>query len=203
MRPPVEYLLGSTSVSFVSVAFPGFVHGDRRAPAQEVLAHILRTGLLWEKIRMTGGAYGAFAHSRLAEGVFAFSSYRDPHTARTLDAYREALEELGSVAPSESMIEQAKVAMLGRELRPLPPRDAGYVNFRRQLHDITDHVRQELRDRVWEVGASDVRDVALTLAERLADGWIAIVGGQSGLDELREKRGTGAGSEISVRDLGV
>ena len=198
-RPRIEYLLGSSTVAYVAAAFPSLRHGDPLAPAQDVLAHILRTGLLWEKIRMKGGAYGAFAGSRTAEGYFSFSSYRDPHSAVTIEAFRDALAELASVPLPTEALSLAKVSMLGRELRPLTPRDAGYVDFRRRLHDVTDELRQELRDRVRAVTPEDIQRVATLLLEKFDQRYIAVLGGKAGLDELEALDGT----EITVRELGV
>ncbi|TVR66958.1 MAG: peptidase M16 [Spirochaetaceae bacterium] len=193
-----EYLLASAGVSYVAAAFPGVLFGEPLAPAQDVLAHMLRTGLLWEKIRMRGGAYGAFAHSRTAEGLFSFSSYRDPHSARTLEAYREALEELARTALPKSTLDLGKVSMLGRELRPLAPREAGFTSFRRHLFGIDDDLRQEARDLLRAVTPRAVKSAAALLLDRFADNSVAVLGGEAGLEELRR-----SGAEFTVRELGV
>lgn len=193
-----EYLLASAGVSYVAAAIPGVRFGEPLAPAQDVLAHMLRTGLLWEKVRMQGGAYGAFAQSRTAEGLFSFASYRDPHSARTLEAYRQALEEVARKAPAKSALDLDKVSMLGKELRPLTPRDAAFTSFRRHLFGIDDELRQEARDRLRTVTPAAVRKIAALLLERFADPSVAVLGGEKGLEELRRDAG-----EITLRELGV
>ncbi|MFP4211383.1 MAG: insulinase family protein [Alkalispirochaeta sp.] len=198
-RPPVEYLLGSSTVAYVTATLPAIRYGEDGAAAQDLLAHILRTGLLWEQIRMKGGAYGAFASSRTTEGVFSFASYRDPHTAVTLNAYRSALEALAAEKLPEEQLELAKVSMLGRELRPLTPRDAGYVDFRRRLYDITDELRQENRDLLRSVTPEEIRSVAEILLDRFSEASVAVLGGREGLAELEAERGPG----IAIHELGV
>ncbi len=195
-RPQLEYLLGSSTVAYVAAAFPAIRHGEELAVAQDVLAHILRTGLLWEKIRMKGGAYGAFASSRTAEGYFSFASYRDPHSAVTIEAFRDALDELARTPLPEEAVSLAKVSMLGRELRPLTPRDAGYVDFRRRLHDVTDDLRQEMRDRLRAVTPGDLQRAAAFLREQYDRRRVAILGGRAGLQEL-------GSAEVAVHELGV
>ena len=195
-----EYLLSSASVSYVTVAFPGIRYGDPLTPAQDLLAHLLRTGPLWERIRMRGGAYGAFASSRPTEGIFSFGSYRDPHTVQTLETYRETLDEAAGRAIEVDAIELAKVSMLGRELRPLTPRDAGFVNFKRRLHDIDDALRQTLRDRLRDVGPEDVRTAAGRLLSQFDRRRVVILGGSAGRDEWCA---TPDGGGASVRQLGV
>lgn len=201
--PVREYLLTSAGVSYVAAALPGVLFGEPLAPAQDVLAHMLRTGLLWEKIRMSGGAYGAFAVSRTPEGIFSLASYRDPHSARTLDAYREALEELARKALPKSALELGKVSMLGRELRPLTPRDAGYINFRRHLFGIDDELRQTTRDQLRAVTPAAVKKAAAFLLEQLSETRVAVLGGETGLEEMRRVSADDDPRGITVRELGV
>ena len=77
-------------MGYVARALPGFRYEDPRSGHAAVLGHLLSTGYLWEKVRMEGGAYGAFSYPRNMDGLFLFGSYRDPHIARTLKAFREA-----------------------------------------------------------------------------------------------------------------
>lgn len=193
-----EFLMASATVSYVALAMPGIAFGDRLAEAQDLLAHILRTGPLWEKIRMQGGAYGAFASSRTAEALFSFGSYRDPHTLRTLDAYASALAELAEHPLDASQLDLAKVSVLGRELRPLTPRDAAFTNFRRRLHDIDNTLRQEARDRLRAVSATDLQDAASVLGTRVATGRVVILGGSTGLEEWKSRAG-----DVPVVQTGV
>ncbi|MFW5828586.1 MAG: insulinase family protein, partial [Alkalispirochaeta sp.] len=151
-----EYLMASAGVSYVALSMPAVDFDHPLAPAQDLLSHILRTGPLWEKIRMHGGAYGAFASSRTTEGLFSFGSYRDPNTVKTLDAYRVALTELSEHPIDAAQVDLAKVSVLGRELKPLTPRDSAFTNFRRRLHDIDDTLRQETRDRLRAVTPADL-----------------------------------------------
>ncbi|MFP4036539.1 MAG: insulinase family protein, partial [Desulfobacteraceae bacterium] len=52
-----------------------------------VIARHLRNAWLWDRIRVQGGAYGAFCNiDRLSSGL-TFVSYRDPNLLRTLEAF--------------------------------------------------------------------------------------------------------------------
>ena len=53
-----------------------------------VLETILRYEYLWIRIRVQGGAYGAFANF-YDDGNMIFCSYRDPNLLETLDVYKE------------------------------------------------------------------------------------------------------------------
>jgi Zn-dependent M16 (insulinase) family peptidase len=197
-----EYLMASAGVSYVALTMKAVEFDDPLAPAQDLLSHILRTGPLWEKIRMQGGAYGAFASSRTTEGLFSFGSYRDPNTVKTLEAYRTALTELAEDRIEDTQVDLAKVSVLGRELKPLTPRDSAFTNFRRRLHDIDDALRQETRDRLRAVTPADLQAIAGELVSRLDQSRIVILGGSAGLEEWSQAL-NGAAREIPVYQVGV
>ena len=178
-----EYLIASASVNYVAVALPGVAFDDPLAPAQDLLAHVLRTGPLWEMIRMRGGAYGAFASSRTTEGLFSFGSYRDPNTVKTLEAYRRALRGIVTAPPPSEQLDLAKVSVLGRELKPLTPRDSAFTNFRRRLHDIDDVLRRSLRDKLRGVTPRQIAQVAELLEAGFERRRTVILGGTGGLEE--------------------
>lgn len=202
--PAREYLLASAGVSYVAAALRGVSFGEPLATAQDVVAHLLRTGLLWEKIRMQGGAYGASAQSRTSEGVFSFVSYRDPHSARTIRAYQESLQELARQEVDPGVLDLAKVSLLGRELRPLTPREAGYMSFRRSLLGVDDELRQRIRDQVRAVTPGEVRQVAELLRENFSGASLAVLGGGAALEELRrDETLPGGAGEFRVTELGV
>jgi Zn-dependent M16 (insulinase) family peptidase len=62
---------------------------------------------LWEKVRVQGGAYGAFNMFDRMSGVWTFLSYRDPNLASTLDVYRGAGAFLKNLDLSPSELERS------------------------------------------------------------------------------------------------
>ena len=63
-------------------------HGFKHVGPMSVLETILRYEYLWIRIRVQGGAYGAFANF-YDDGNMIFCSYRDPNLLETLDVYKE------------------------------------------------------------------------------------------------------------------
>ncbi|HTP58502.1 MAG TPA: insulinase family protein, partial [Spirochaetia bacterium] len=120
-----ESLISSASVGYVARAIPGFRYESPDNGPAAVLGHLLSTGFLWEKVRMEGGAYGAFSFPRNMEGLFLFGSYRDPHIDGTIRRFREALEFAESGALSEEEVEKAVIGTIGREDRPMDPGEKG------------------------------------------------------------------------------
>ena len=82
-----ESLLVPSRVAFIAAALPGAGYGTVEHTCQILLSHLLRTGFLWEEIRMKGGAYGASANNSGLEKIFTLTSYRDPNVARTLNSF--------------------------------------------------------------------------------------------------------------------
>lgn len=63
-------------------------HGFAYTGALKVMETILRYEYLWKKVRVLGGAYGAFTQF-LRDGTAILCSYRDPNLAETLKAYED------------------------------------------------------------------------------------------------------------------
>ena len=63
-------------------------HGFKHVGPMSVLETILRYEYLWIRIRVQGGAYGAFANF-YDDGNMIFCSYRDPNLVETLNVYKE------------------------------------------------------------------------------------------------------------------
>lgn len=63
-------------------------HGFSHVGAMSVLETILRYEYLWIRIRVQGGAYGAFANF-YDDGNMIFCSYRDPNLVETFNVYKE------------------------------------------------------------------------------------------------------------------
>ena len=77
---------------------------------RKVLAKLLRSGYLHREIREKGGAYGGMANYATVSGQFTLLSYRDPHLARTLGVYRDAVEW---AAAGRFEAQEVKEAVLG------------------------------------------------------------------------------------------
>ncbi|HYW81793.1 MAG TPA: insulinase family protein, partial [Spirochaetia bacterium] len=141
-----ESFLASASVGYIARAVPGFFYDHPMSGAGAVLGHLLSTGYLWEKVRMEGGAYGAFSYPRNTDGLFLFGSYRDPHITHTLHAFRDGLQLMEKGDLPDTEVEKAIIGTIGREDRPIDPGEKGFVSLQRRLHGVTDAARQARRD---------------------------------------------------------
>jgi Zn-dependent M16 (insulinase) family peptidase len=182
--PKGERIAISSAVGFAASACRGSWIGGREQAEESLLAHLMKTGYLWEQIRMKGGAYGVSASANGTEGLFTFSSYRDPKSGETPGVFRSALENVSTSELSERSLERALIGTVGKELKPLAPGIKGFVGFRRRLYSITDENRQSRRDWMLRTSPRNIRDAAERLAVELTYGNTVILAGLDYLNGL-------------------
>jgi Zn-dependent M16 (insulinase) family peptidase len=174
-----EFILLPGTVGFAAAACPGARLGEELHPPQSVLSHMLSTGYLWEKIRMQGGAYGANAGTNGTEGIFTFSSYRDPRFPVTPRIFREALEETAGSVIDKKALETAIIGTVGRDAYPIAPGIRGLIALRRLLYGITDAIRQQKRDKLLAMVPNQLSQAAQAVLERFDSGVTVIAGPES------------------------
>jgi len=152
-----EAFVVPTQVNYVGSGGRLYEEGESLPGAASVVARYLRTGYLWDTVRVIGGAYGGFCTLGASSGVFTFLSYRDPNLSVTLDAYDNAanalLEQAENLTP-----EQLQTAVIGAvgDLDPaLSPDQMGSTQFRRWLSGESPSDRQKHRDSILSTSKSD------------------------------------------------
>jgi Zn-dependent M16 (insulinase) family peptidase len=147
-----------------------------------VLTNILRTGYLWNNIRVRGGAYGSgFSIDR--SGVFSLWSYRDPHLKRTVDIYEGVAEYLEKLDLSDEELTKAIIATIGSLDKPLTPNDKGNRNASMQLAGLTQEDIQHERDEVLSTTVEDLRQFAPMFREGMKQNNICVFGNEEKLNE--------------------
>jgi Zn-dependent M16 (insulinase) family peptidase len=153
------------AVGYAALALPGAYFGEDAHALQVLIAHILKTDYLWEKIRMNGGAYGAGASAHGLEGLFSFFSYRDPSAADSLEVFLRGLEQIAAGRFTENDLEQAVISVVGHDLRPHSPGEKSLIGLRRTLLGITDNIRREKRRTLLAAGRGNLQEEAQALTE--------------------------------------
>jgi len=177
----IEALVSPAKVAFTSLACRSARPGTKEQVCQGLLANLLSVHHLYELIRVQGGAYGAFCSISLLEGTAVFSSYRDPQIARTLNAYRTALEQAAKGIPKE-FIEQAVISAVSKEVRPLVPSEMGTLGFKRALYGITDQFRRERREYLLSITEQDLMKCAESLLQQMERTMAVILANRQLLD---------------------
>ena len=151
----------------------------------DVIVGYLRMAYLWEKIRVQGGAYGAFSVFDDASGVFTFLSYRDPNVAATIDSYDRAaafLKSLDSSRLSDNELTKAIIGAIGDLDAYQLPDAKGYTSMLRYLTNRTDELRQEIRDEVLSTNGEDFIAFGEVLEKVAQSDAVTVLGSQNALE---------------------
>jgi hypothetical protein len=105
---------------------------------------------------MDGGAYGVGVVANGMEGLFSFSSYRDPNIEETQNIFYESLKSVSEKSVTEEMLLKAVISGTGREIRPLAPGEKGVINIRRKIYGLDDELRQRGRNVMLDTGIKDI-----------------------------------------------
>ena len=152
-----EALSAPSQVQFVGKAVNLYESGYAFHASSLVATRFLRTTWLWERVRVQGGAYGAFAHFDRATGVFGCTSYRDPNVESTFDAFDGAGRFLREAELPVDEIRKAVIGAIGEIDHPLLPDAKGHVSLVRRLIGLTEEERQRTRDQVLGTTREDLR----------------------------------------------
>ncbi|MDR1932794.1 MAG: insulinase family protein [Spirochaetales bacterium] len=182
----MEGIAVPASVGFVSSAVRASRLGQPEHAHEAVLAHLLSTGYLWEKIRMKGGAYGASCSALGRDQVFSFSSYRDPNIASTFEAFRGAVRDIAEGGIDAESAKNAVIGTAAREMKPLSPGGKSIVGFRRSLYSLSDELRRRHQDYILETRPEDLVAAARRLDAAFCDAYSAVIAGKEALSAAAE-----------------
>jgi Zn-dependent M16 (insulinase) family peptidase len=147
-----------------------------------VLTNVLRTGYLWNNVRVQGGAYGGgFAADR--SGVFSLWSYRDPHLKRTVDLYEGIADYLEHLELSDEELTKALIATIGGLDKPLTPSEKGGRTAGMLLSGLTQEDVQRERDEVLSTTVEDLRKFAPMFRGGMKQNNICVFGSETKLAE--------------------
>lgn len=138
-------------VAYNVLAIPCMPITDPHYASARVLAKIISNKYLWQNVRMKGGAYGSHCYCLPYEGYMLFYSYRDPNISTTFNHFKAALSYYSSVTPSDTEIEDAVVAILSHELRPLRPKQKSLIAYGHKLYNITHKERKRAQEALLNV----------------------------------------------------
>ncbi len=135
----------------------------------EVLKGLLRTGFLWDKVRVHGGAYGSSDSFDFFTGDYSLLSYRDPNLVETLAVYDEIADFLHHLELSSDELTKIIIGCVGKMDPPLTPDLKGKVSMIDHLTGRTHEMKQKLREELLSTRLGDLKNYA-PLFEKIRDG---------------------------------
>lgn len=180
--PQAEGLAIPAQVNYVGKGVSLAEHGFTVSGAAQVVNKMIRTGYLWEKVRVQGGAYGAFCIVDRIAGTLSFVSYRDPNLDATLAAYDATADFLENVAISSDELEKSIIGAIGEMDSYQLPDAKGFTALTRHLTGQDDAFLQTIREQSLAATEQDFRDFAEAVRINAAHGEISVLGDQAAME---------------------
>lgn len=173
-----EGIMTSSKVQYVAKGGNFKNHGHDYTGSLKVLDTILQYGYLWTKVRVQGGAYGAFTKF-YANGDMVFCSYRDPNLQSTLDAYNELADYVEHFDVTEREMTKYVIGTLSRLDIPMTPSLRGDKAMNWYFTKTTKDLAQMRRNQLLATNVEDIRALAPRLREVMADNNVCVLGNET------------------------
>ena len=155
-------------------------------PSCLVVNRYLRSTWLWDKLRVQGGAYGAFSIMDRLSGVLSFVSYRDPNIQETLKVYDQTASFLEKGNLDRDEIEKGVIGTIGDLDRYQLPDAKGMTSLIRYLVNDTLEKQQDRRTKILNTSREDFLQFASWLSRIKDHGKVVVLGDESQLSKAVE-----------------
>jgi Zn-dependent M16 (insulinase) family peptidase len=175
-------------VNYVGKGVNLYKEGYRFHGSAKVISRHLRNAWLWEKVRVQGGAYGAFSVFDRLSGVLTFVSYRDPNLEKTLATFDESARFLKHIALSTGELAKAIIGTIGDLDQYLLPDAKGFISLVRYLSGENDADRQKMREEILATTVSDFRSFGEVLEEAMPEGLVKVLGSEGAVQRASAEK---------------
>jgi len=186
--PPAEGLSIPSQVNFVGKGLNLYQSDYQLHGSILAITNYLHSTWLWEKVRVSGGAYGGFSTFDQYSGVMTFLSYRDPNLLATLDVYDNTPDFLRGLELNDAERTKAIIGAIGDLDSYQLPDAKGYTSLVRALLGIDDRRRQHFRDELLATSPEDFKRLGEALAAGLGGGRVAVLGAAGAIQAAAEQR---------------
>jgi len=179
-----EGIIVPSQVNYVSKGTNLYRRADYKLHGSAVVtSRLLGTTWLWDRVRVSGGAYGGFCSFDVRSGDFKYLSYRDPNLQKTLDTYDGTAEFLRAVDIGTDELTKSIIGTVGDIDQYQLPDAKGHTALIRHLLGETDEMRQEVRDQILGTTPEDIRRFADSIDAVRTGGVVCVVGGEAAVRE--------------------
>ncbi len=154
-----------SQTGYAAAVTPASAFLTKEAAAESIFTSWLSNHTLWDKIRTTGGAYGANCWVDALERQVVMTTYRDPAPAKSIDVYLQSLKELCSSPVPKDEVEKTIVSYYGNAIVPASPKDRGARSFEGMLYANPQKFKQLRVDNILQVTEEDVEKACDRLYE--------------------------------------
>ncbi len=182
---PNEGIVTAGKVQYVAKGGNFIDHGYTFTGAMSVLETILRYEYLWTRIRVQGGAYGAFANF-YNNGNVLFCSYRDPNLKESLQVYDEMAEYLRGFDISEREMRKYIIGTMSRLDLPMTPAIRGPRAMGLFFKGSSEEKQMAYRKEVINCKKEDIVALADIVEAVMKDNRVGVMGNEQKINEAKE-----------------
>lgn len=183
-----EAIVIPTQVNYVGKAANIYDTGYQLKGSAYVISKHISTTWLWDRVRVSGGAYGGFCDFDTHSGVFSFLSYRDPNLLKTLDVYDETGKFLREMEMDDDTLTKAIIGTIGDVDSYQLPDSKGYSSLLRYLMGVTEEERQRRREEILSTSLIDFKEFAGAIEAVKDKGVVVAVASPDDVDAANKER---------------
>lgn len=183
-----EAIVIPTQVNYVGKAANLYETGYQLDGSAYVISKHISNTWLWDRVRVSGGAYGGFCDFDTHSGVFSFLSYRDPNLLKTLDIYDATGDFLRELEMDDDTLTKAIIGTIGDVDSYQLPDAKGYSSLLRYLMGITEEERQLRREQILSTSLKDFKEFAAAIDAVKDEGVSVAVASPDDIDSANKER---------------
>ena len=127
------------AVNYSALSLKGVPYNHPDSPVLRVLAKLVEQKRIHPEIREKGGAYGGGARYSSLDGIFSFTSYRDPSFERSLEVMRDTGRWITEQKFTDESLGEMKLSIFKDVDAPISVRQEGMQEF---VYGLTDPMIQ-------------------------------------------------------------
>jgi Zn-dependent M16 (insulinase) family peptidase len=187
--PPFhEAMVVPSQVNYVGKGLNLYTSGYRFHGSSLVVSRYVRNKFLWERVRVQGGAYGAFSSFDRHSGTMTLVSYRDPNILKTLDAFDHVPHFLESIELTDEELDRSILGAIGELDAYMLPDAKGRASMLRFLTGDTDAIRQRMREEMLATRKDDFVSFGAALGDMKEKGIVKVLGGADAIQEAAAQK---------------
>lgn len=182
-----EAIVIPTQVNYVGKATNIYDTGYQLKGSAYVISKYISNTWLWDRVRVSGGAYGGFCDFDTHSGVFSFLSYRDPNLLKTLDVYDGTGDFLRQLEMDDDTLTKAIIGTIGDVDAYQLPDAKGYSSLLRYLLGVTEEERQKRREEILSTSLKDFKEFADAIEAAKQKGVVVAVASPDDVDAANKE----------------
>lgn len=173
-----EGLLTPANVQYVAKGYNFRKSGYNYSGGMTVFSRIAGLDYLWNRIRVQGGAYGAFSVVSRSGNMF-FGTYRDPNLQESLEVFDQIADYYKSFESDDKEMTKYIIGTVSQLDTPLSPRAKGSLAATRYITHMTQDDVQHTREEVLNTTPEEIREIASMIETLMKQNRYCVLGNEN------------------------